>query len=82
VTTVDIIGTLSAATRKLVAFAQASLTQSTLLRVGASGAAILADGASFTINDVKTAISIGKTGSDVTTATSIDVVLTYTVERA
>lgn len=82
VTTVDLIATLAASTRKLVAFAQASLTQSTLLRVGAAGAAILADGASFTINDVKTPLSIGKTGSDITTATFIDLELTFTAEKA
>lgn len=78
VTTVDILGTLTTS-RKLVAFAQASLTQSTLLRAGASGATILANGASFTANDANTAITIGKTGSDVTTATHIDVTLFYTV---
>lgn len=79
VTTVDILGT-STTGRKLVAFAQASLTQSTLLRAGASGATILADGASFTANDANTAITIGKTGSSVTTATHIDVSFFYTVE--
>lgn len=78
VTTVDILATLTTG-RKLVAFAQASLTQSTLLRAGASGATILANGASFTSNDANTAVTIGKTGSDVTTATHIDVTLFYTV---
>lgn len=80
-TTVDIIGTASAATRKLVAFAQASLTENALLRAGASGADVLAAGASFTQNDVNTAITIGKTGSDLTTATGVDVVLTYATEE-
>lgn len=79
VTTVDIIGTVSTA-RKLVAFAQASLTQSTVLRAGGSGAAVLADGASFTQNDVSTAVTVGKTGSSVTTATHIDVNFTYSLE--
>ncbi len=82
VTTVDIIGTLSAATRKLVAYAQASLTQSTRLAAGASGAALLADGASFTSNDVNTAVTIGKTGSSVTTSTHFDVELQYCIELA
>lgn len=81
VTTVDLIGTSTTA-RKLVAWAQASLTQSTLLRAGASGAAILADGASFTVNDAATAITIGKTGSSVTTATHVDVLVTYAVDAA
>ncbi len=80
VTTVDILATQSTSSVKLVAFAQASLTQSTVLNCGASGAAVLADGASFVANDVTTAITIGKTGSAVTTATHIDVILSYAVE--
>lgn len=80
VTTVDILGTQATASAKLVAFAQASLTQSARLRAGASGATILADGASFAQNDTNTAITIGKTGSNVTTATHFDVDLSYTIE--
>jgi predicted RecA/RadA family phage recombinase len=79
VTTVDILATLTTS-RKLVAFAQASLTQSTLLRAGATGGAILADGASFTANDVNTAVTVGITGSSVATATSIDISFTYALE--
>lgn len=82
VTTVDIIGTLSASTRKLVAYAQASLTQSTVLRDGITGGAVLADGASYVVNDPNTAISIGKTGGNVTTATGIDVEFDYVIELA
>lgn len=78
-TTVDILATLSAS-RKLVAHAVAQLTQSALLRAGATGATILADGASFTTNDVNTAITVGKTGSDAATATHVDVSLTYAIE--
>jgi predicted RecA/RadA family phage recombinase len=80
VTTVDIIGTLSSSTRKLVAFAQANLTQSALIRAGGTGGTILADGASFTANDAGAAVTVGKTGSDVTTASHIDVHLTYSIE--
>lgn len=79
VTTIDLIGTVTTA-RKLVAWAQASMTQSTLLRAGASGAAILADGASFTANDISTAVTIGKTGATATTATHVDIVMFYTLE--
>lgn len=79
VDTVDIIGTVSTA-RKLVAFARAQLTQSTVLRPGITGAAVLADGASFTPNDANTAITIGKTGSNLATATHIDVIITYALE--
>ena len=76
VTTVDVLATLSTG-RKLVAFAQANLTQSTVLTAGGTGAAVLADGASYTANDAGTAVTVGKTGSDVTTATHIDVVFDY-----
>jgi len=78
VTTVDLLGTLSGS-RKLVAWAQASLTQSALLRAGGTGAAILADGASFVANDPNTPITVGKTGADVTTATHIDIQICYQV---
>ena len=79
VTTVDILGT-STTSRKLVAFAQASLTQSTVLTAGGSGATVLADGASYTANDAGTAVTVGKTGSSVTTATHIDVIFDYVLE--
>lgn len=80
VTTVDILGTQSSSSVKLLAGAQANLTQSTLVRAGGTGGTILADGASFVACDTNTAITIGKTGSSVTTATHIDVLLTYVVE--
>jgi len=79
VTTVDILGTLTSS-RKLVAFAQASLTQSTQLKSGGTGAAILADGASFTANDANTAITANITGSAITVATNIDFDLKYALE--
>lgn len=82
VTTVDVLATLSSSSRKLVAFAQASLTQSAVLTAGGSGAAVLADGASYTANDANTAITVGKTGSDITTATHIDVIFDYVLEVA
>lgn len=80
VTTVDILGILSASSRKLVAFAQASLTQSAQLKSGGAGAAILADGASFTLNDVNTAITANITGSAITVATHIDFDLKFALE--
>lgn len=80
-TTVDILGTLSSS-RKLVAFAQASLTRSTVLKDGASGAAVLADGASYTANDANTAITVGKTGGVGDTATHVDILFEYVVEVA
>lgn len=79
VTTVDVLGTLSTG-RKLVAFAQANLTQSTVLTDGGTGGAVLADGASYTANDAGTAVTVGKTGSNVTTATHIDVIFDYVLQ--
>jgi hypothetical protein len=82
VTTVNVTGTQAASVVSLVAFAQASLTQNTLLRAGAAGAAILAGGVSFVANDANTALSVAITGSAVTTATHIDFNLTYVREVA
>jgi hypothetical protein len=81
-TTVDVLGTQSASGVKLLAAAQANLTQNTLLRAGATGGTILAGGASFLANDENAAITIGKTGSDVTTATHVDVLLKYCIDVA
>jgi hypothetical protein len=81
VTTVDILGTQGASSVKLVAFAQASLTQSTVLKSGGAGAAVLADGASYAPCDENTAVTVDITGSDVTTATHIDVSCSYVIER-
>ena len=80
-TTVDILGTQSTSV-KLVAAAVAGLTQSAVGRAGATNFSVLADGASFVANDAATAITISKTGSNVATATHIDVILDYVVEPA
>jgi predicted RecA/RadA family phage recombinase len=80
VTTVDVKGTQSASVVKLVAYAQASLTQSTVLRDGAAGAAVMADGASYAACDVNTAITAGITGSAITVATSIDFLVQFALE--
>ncbi|HUT86642.1 MAG TPA: hypothetical protein VMX15_00960, partial [Candidatus Heimdallarchaeota archaeon] len=78
--TVDILGTQSAGSVKLVAYAQAGLTQSAVLVSGGTNAAVQADGASYGACDVTTAITIGKTGSDADTATGVDIVITYVLE--
>jgi hypothetical protein len=80
VTTVDVKSTQTTAAI-LVAFAQASLTQSTVLTAGGSGAAVLADGDSYIANDANTAITVIKAGSDVTTATHIDIIFDYVLEE-
>lgn len=79
-TTIDILATLAAGSRKLLAVAIAALTQSTLVRAGAANATLLADGASFTANDENTPITIGKTGANMATATHVDVLLKFVLE--
>lgn len=79
-TLLTIGGTQGASGVNLVTHTQATLLQSAALKPNSTGAAVLADGASFVQNDVNTAITIGKTGSSMTTATNIDVIITYAVE--
>jgi hypothetical protein len=77
-TGVMVRGTQSASVVKLMDAKVAGLTQSTLLRIGtATNGLILADGASFVPNDANTAITIIKDGSDLATATNIDVLISY-----
>lgn len=76
-TTVDILATQASVSVKLLAAAIANLTQNTLLRAGATGAAILASGASFVENDTATKVSVGKTGGAAATATHVDVLVSY-----
>lgn len=80
VTTIDLIGTLTT-DRKLVAFGQAALTQSTVVRAGGTGGTLLADGASFTANDAGAGIKVGKTGTDAATATHIDFIFTIAEDQ-
>ena len=59
----------------------AGLTRSDVLRAPtATNGIILADGASFAANDAGAAVTVIKDGSDLTGATHVDVLLTYTVE--
>lgn len=80
-TTIDITGTQTSSV-KLAAFAVAQTAQSTVLKPGITGCAVLADGASFVENDANTAINVGKTGSSVTTATHVDVEFQYELVAA
>lgn len=81
-TTVDILGTQSTSSVKLLAVAVAALTQSAVVRAGATNASVLADGASFVACDTNTAVTVAKTGSSVATATHIDVIVDYVIEKA
>lgn len=78
-TAVVITGTQSTVVN-LLSVAVAALTQSALVRAGAANATILANGASFVPCDANTGISIAKTGSNITTATHVDVQIDYTLE--
>jgi len=79
VTTVDLLGTQSAGGVKIITFAQADLTQSSVL-TGTANGTVTADGASFLAMDVTTAITVGITGTDADTATGIDFIITYVIE--
>ena len=80
-TTVDVLGTQSAGGVKIAAFKQASLTQSQALAMHTAAACdIQADGASFIEMDAASAITIGKTGGDVDTATGVDFIIQYVLE--
>lgn len=87
-TTVDIGGTQSTAV-KLFACDIGVLTRSRVVKPNttvagspASVVTVLADGASYVACDADTAITIGVTGSDISGASDIDVVLSYAVEAA
>lgn len=80
-TTIDILGTQTTA-KKLLAVAVAGLGQSVLATPTGANSTVLADGASYLVNDANTAITIGKTGSTATTATHVDTILSYTIQKA
>jgi hypothetical protein len=86
-TSVDILTTQSAAVVRPVVNAVAALTQSARVSMGeapaAGTSAVLADGASFALNDANTAILVSKQtgGGSLGTATHVDVILTYVTER-
>lgn len=81
-TSVDILATQSGSSVKLMASAVAGLTQNTLLRAGATNGAILAGGASFAECDVNTGINVGKTNSNLATATHVDFLISYVLVPA
>lgn len=81
-TSVNILGTLAAVSRILLAVAVAALTQSAVVRMGAANAVVLADGASFTAGDVNTAITVITVGSAITVATHVDVIVEFSLDEA
>ena len=81
-TSVDLLATQSASGVTLAAVAVAALTRSTAVKPNTANVTLIADGASFVANDANTAITIGKTGSNLATATNVDVILSYVIEAA
>lgn len=82
-TGVAVSGTQSAAPVALYTVPIASLTQSALIHSSCAGstAFLLADGASFMANDANTPITVQAVGgSDLITATGIDVIISYVLE--
>jgi hypothetical protein len=79
-TAVIITATQAASGVSIISAAVAALTQSAVVKPHTASVTVLADGASFVTNDVNTAIAIAKTGSSMTVATAIDVVMTYAIE--
>jgi len=83
-TSVDIVATSGGnAVRPFVA-AVAALTQSAVVKPNSANVTVLADGASFVAMDEGTAVYVSKqaAGSNLATATHIDVILTYIIEAA
>lgn len=79
-TSIEITGTQGGSPVDLASFAQADLVEDAVL--GEADATFLAAGASFVENDEGTSLDIANTGSDITVATHIDVILQYTIKRA
>jgi hypothetical protein len=85
-TSVDLVGTQATSVVQLVVNSVTALTDSARVSMGeapaAGTSAILADGASFGVCDANTAITCIAVGAALTTATAIDISLTYVIERA
>ena len=78
---VAVSGTQSAAAAALFTVPVASLTQSAYVTPSTDQTVILADGASFVACDDNTAVTVQAVGgSDLITATGIDVIITYVLE--
>ncbi len=79
-TSVDVEAFQSTSLVHLVVYGQSALTQSTVLPDGASGATVLADGATYAANDANKPIIVRTVGSALDTATAIDFIISYSIE--
>jgi len=77
VTTVDFATTTGVT---LTSYTAANLTQSTPLLINAVGVAVLADNASFVVQSDGVDIRVKGIGSNVTTCTGVDVVVSYVLQ--
>ena len=83
-TSVDIVTTQAASAARPFVVAVAALTQSAVVKPDSANVTVLADGASFIANDENSGVYVSKqaAGSNLATATHIDVNLTYVIEAA
>jgi len=83
-TSVDIVTTQGGSAARPFVVAVAALTQSAIVKPNSANVTVLADGASFVANDANTGVYVSKqaAGSNLATATHIDVILSYMVEAA
>lgn len=81
-TDVRILGTRAAGSVALIIAAVAALTQSAVNKPNTANVTVLADGASYTALDANTAVTVGKTGGSLATATHVDVIADYVLEAA
>jgi len=83
-TSVDIVTTQGGSAARPYVVAVAALTRSAVVKPNSANVTVLADGASHVANDANTGVYISKqaAGSNLATATHIDLVLSYTIEAA
>jgi hypothetical protein len=79
-TSVEVEGVQGGSSADLLSIAIAGLTQSAVVDMAHTNSTVLADGASFVANDSGEAITVSKTGSDITTATGIDFIIDFVLE--
>lgn len=81
-TSVTLLGTRAAGAVTLADLAVAALTRSAAVKPNSSNVTLLADGASHTPLDANTAVTVGKTGGTLATATHVDFDVDYVLEAA
>lgn len=83
-TSVDIVTTQGASAARPIVAAVAALTRSAVVKPDSANVTVLADGASFVANDANTGVYMAKQAAagDLATATHVDCILTYVMEKA